>query len=658
MEELALGGAGKRRRQAQIMKGVTSEVIAEVRSRANILEVTAEHVVLKRAGKEHKGRCPFHDEKTPSFHVNADKGIYKCFGCGEGGDVFAFVQKIKGLDFIDSVRELARKYGVALVESVEERQQYDRRSAILMLYQQASQFYSHMLKDPAQGVIGRQYLEQRGLSDEIIDRFKLGYAPNSWDGLLRYLTQSTKVSTTTLEEAGLVRKRPDSNSYYDLFRNRLMIPICDEQGRVIAFGGRTLGDDQVKYLNSPETPIYTKGQHLFALNLAKDSIKAKDSVIVVEGYFDAITPHQFGFTNTVATLGTALTEVQAKSLIRFTESKRVYLAFDADAAGAKAVERGSETLNQIAEGIGIDLRVIHVEGGKDPDECLRSSHEPGEKSGAELFAAAIDQALPLVDYQLERAMAAGNASSHTGRIDASRRLVPILAQMKNAVARGEYIRQWALKLAVREEELLSDVGNYRREHRLDVRQSPRWQDRQMSAPRPRMLMKSGYIDAEQRLLALFLTSRDDYGLVKDALAEESLITPAHQRIKQAIEGIGTSFNTVEDLQYKVMDRLALDPEASGALVDVILKVEETRKENAPVHVLLFDHRVRLLKERLSRLQANIRTTMATASDEQQQHALQSKIIQLRDLEAKIASFSLETTLAEIDELSRSINEMN
>jgi DNA primase len=632
------------------VKGVTPEVTAEVRSRANILEVIAEHVVLKRAGKEYKGRCPFHDEKTPSFTVNPEKGIFKCFGCQAGGDVFAFVQKRKGIGFIDSVRDLAHKYNVQLVETIEERQEYDKRTAVLMLYQQASEYYISMLKDPTQGVVARDYLAKRGVTDEIIDRFKLGFAPNAWDGLLSYLTSATKAAPATLQEAGLVRQHPERQSYYDLFRNRLMIPICDEQGRVIAFGGRTLGDDQVKYLNSPETPIYTKGQHLFALNLAKESIKSQDAVIVVEGYFDAITPHQYGFTNTVATLGTALTEVQAKSLVRFTESKRVYLAFDADAAGAKAVERGGETLNQIAEGVGIELRVISIPGGKDPDECLRASHEEGEQSGSDAFAAAIQNALLLIDHQLENVIAECTLNTHTGRIEAARRLVPIVAQIKNSVGRGEYIRQLAMKLRIREEELLSDVDQYFRNNKLHAR-SPSSGQRHAAGfsarPSQKAGVKPGYVEAEQRLLALYLTSREDHERVSNALADEKLFTPAHQAIKDALDGIGTQFNTVEDLQYKLMDRLGVDAEASAALVEVVIRVDEVRKQNAPVHVLLLECRVRLFQERLSRAVAKQRAALTTASDDLEQEELQSQIGRLQRIERTVFSAS---SLEEVDEL--------
>ena len=255
----------------------------------------------------------------------------------------------------------------------------------------------------------------------------------------------------------------ESTGHYDLFRNRLMIPICDSEGRVIAFGGRTLGDDKAKYVNSPESPIYIKGQHLFGFNLAKGAVKERDAVVVVEGYFDAITSHQYGFTNTVASLGTALTEQQSKLLVRYTDSKRVYLCFDADAAGIKATESGAERLTQIAEGVGIQLRVIKVPGGKDPDECLRSGPE-----GQAAFQKAIDGAVLLLDYQLEKAVSTTDLDTSSGRIEAAGRVVPILALIKNSIARSEYVRNWAMQLRSREEDLIADIAQYRQVNRLDA----------------------------------------------------------------------------------------------------------------------------------------------------------------------------------------------
>ncbi len=639
---------------------MTSEVIAEVRSRASILEVVSEFVVLKRAGKEYKGLCPFHTEKTPSFHVNTEKAIYKCFGCGEGGDAFAFLQKVKGLDFIETVRDLAHKYNVPLVETNEERKDYDRRSAILAFYEKASQYYCQLLKDPKEGLIAREYLHARGVSEEIIEKFKLGYATTAWDGLLRFLTTSIKAAPETIEAAGLIRRRPDGTSYYDLFRHRLMIPICDDQGRVIAFGGRTLGDDQVKYLNSPETPIYIKGQHLFGLNLAKEAIKEKDSVIVVEGYFDAITSYQYGFKNTVATLGTALTDQQAKLLVRYSDSKRVYLGFDADPAGVRATERGVETLNTIAEGVGIELRVITIPGGKDPDECLRSS-------GPLAFQKAVDEAQLLIDYHLAQAMQLVNTTTHTGRIEAARKIVPILAQIKNAVGRGEYIRQWSLKIGLREEELLADVGQFRRSQNFGLRNvgqnapggttpfgsrmSPG--STKLVGPRSQTI-KAGYIEAERQILALYLTSREDYAQAHEIFADEVLISPEHKRIKEAIHGIGTQFNTMDDLQCRLMDRLESDTQAKQALVEVILKVEELRKQKSSVETVLWDSRIRLLKERLDQETSGVRSLLASAKSETEQEELQSKIKQLTVHKVTLANAS---SLNELGELKRKIDEI-
>ncbi|HEY9786969.1 MAG TPA: toprim domain-containing protein, partial [Candidatus Obscuribacterales bacterium] len=514
--------------------------------------------------------------------------------------------------------------------------------------------------DPREGLAARQYLEKRGVTEEIQRSFRLGYAPNAWDGLLRYLTQTSKVAPQTLEEAGLVRRRMDSTTYFDLFRNRLMIPIADDQGRVIAFGGRTLGDDQVKYLNSPETPIYTKGQHLFAFNLAKEAIKERDSVIVVEGYFDAITAHQYGFKNTVATLGTALTEQQAKMLVRYTESKQVYLSFDSDQAGARAVERGVETLNQIAEGIGIELSVIRVPGGKDPDECLRG------EGGVALFARAVETAPPLIDYQLRDALTNANLSTHTGRIEAARRIVPILAQIKNPTVRGEYIRSWAMEIGSREDELLSSVGQYRREKRAHAggfgHNRPGGQDvaRTIMSRAPINIPGSGglagVVQAERNLLALMLTSREDHEQARPVVMDEDFLVPAHKRIKEALEGIGTNFQTVADLEHKLMDRLAPDKEASSTFIEIILKVEEIRKQNKPCEVVIKDSRARLIKERLELANRQLRALLNSPLDERELIDLQGRILALRRLEER--DLPSAESLEDLDELKRKIVELS
>lgn len=614
-------------REIVFLKGVTPDVIADVRSRANLLEVVSDVVALKRAGKEYKGLCPFHTEKSPSFFVNPEKGIYKCFSCGEGGDVFQFVRKTRRLEFHDAVRELAQRYGVQLVETEVDKRENDRRSLFLLLCEQAAAYFSKLLLDAKEGQIARDYLNRRGITDDTIRKFKLGYAPGAWDGLMRYLIEANKVSPDTLVEGGLARRKPETSSYYDLFRNRLMIPIVDERGRVIAFGGRTLAEDQVKYLNSPETPIYHKGQTLFAFDQAKESIQSKDRVIVVEGYFDAITAHQYGFGETVATLGTALTEPQAKLLIRYTESRRVYLCFDADSAGEKAVDRGMETLTTIAQGIGVQLRVIRVPGGKDPDECLRSE-EPD--AGAPAFQSAIETAPLLIDYRLERAISGFELQSHIGRIDAAKAIVPILGEIQNSVARGEYLRNWAMKLGVRDEDLVSDVGEHRRRTRAGLPVNPRTAE---SAKRAKLqnMPKVGYIEAERQLLAMCLASKQSYDRFRETLQDDKFIDAVHQRIKEEIEGIG-KFVSGQDFQSQLMDRLAADSDASRCLVDIIYKVEEIQRQNLPEEVILKEARTRILQERLNVEKNRLRTLLPRASSDDEQLELQSRIMKLMQLE--------------------------
>lgn len=637
------------------MKGISPEVTNEVRQRANIVEVISETVMLSKKGKEFTGRCPFHNEKTPSFYVNPDKGIFKCFGCGEGGDVFAFVQKAKGINFVDTVRELANRYGVRLIETVEEKQFYDRRAQFFNLYEAACNYYVQLLKDPTDGATARKYLEGRGITDEIVDRFKLGFAPNAWDGLLRYLTNSLKVSEATLEEAGLVRRRAEATGVYDLFRNRLMVPIMDDQGRVIAFGGRTLGDDQVKYLNSPETPIYVKGQHLYGFNLAKESIKAKDGVVVVEGYFDAIALHQYGFDNAVATLGTALTEQQAKMLVRYTESRRVYLSFDSDAAGMKAVERGAETLNQIAEGVGLNLRVIRIPGGKDPDECLRS------EGGQEAFQKAMAEAPPLVDYELREVLKDADTSSHIGRIDAASKIVPILAQINNPMVRGEYIRMFAMEVGAKEEELLPLVREHIRQKARQTYKQDNFGEKATKQMRNRGTVSTpgsgglaGVLEAERNLLALLLSSREDYDLAYPVVEGISFHVPAHQVLKDAFVGVGDQFPTIADLTERVMDRAAPDPAAAAALVDIILKVEEFRKQQRPSDVVIKDSFARLIKERMELANRQMRGQLATQLPEDVLIELQKKIRALRGLQE--SALQNAGTLHDLFDLANRVDE--
>lgn len=622
---------------------ISSDIISAVRSKANILEVVSQVVVLKKMGKDYKGLCPFHKEKTPSFYVNPDKGIYKCFGCGEGGDVFTFMQKARGLGFLDGVKELAHQFGVSIIESEEEKVEYKRRSLFLLLYEQACEFYSKLLNDPVQGLAARQYLNQRGIDEETIRKFRLGLAPSAWDALIDYLCTSNKVSAASLEEAGLARRRTEGHGFFDLFRNRLIIPITDEQGRVIAFGGRTLGNDQVKYLNSPETLIYKKGEHLFALFQAKEKIRAQDAVIVVEGYFDAITAHLSGFNNTVATLGTALSSEQARLLVRHTESKKVYLAFDADSAGIRATEKGAQTLEQLAAGIGLQLKIVSIPGGKDPDECLRSLEGP------DLFKRALEESKGLIEYELNQAVKGCDYKTAEGRIEIANKVVPILSKIENAVARSEYIRQIASAFGIQEASLGSDVSRQRKNKTGQSGSGMGVSKKARTAP------PDGLIDAERWILSTFLTDDKSYEIAAQCISPDELMTTSHHRIINTIHGLKDQFNGTRDLEKKLFDCYVSEPEISAALVEIVLKAEEIEKQKIPVNVLLLQSRVKLIKEKLAILTKKVSSRLSSNNDMCETNLLQSKISELSRLER----LTLPTIqkMEEVDEVRKKIKEI-
>ncbi|HEY9299090.1 MAG TPA: DNA primase, partial [Phormidium sp.] len=354
------------------------DTIEQVKQRADIVEVISEKVVLRRRGKGFQGLCPFHDEKSPSFSVTPDKQMYYCFGCQAGGDVVRFLMELEKQSFADVVLNLARRYSVPVQTlEPEQRQELQRqltlRDQLFEILAVTAAFYEHALRQPS-GKAALEYLQsERQLNDETIQKFQLGYAPAGWETLYRYLVEQKGFSVQLVEQAGLIRRRKESQvSYYDYFRDRLIIPIHDLQGRVIGFGGRTLGDEQPKYLNSPETQLFNKGQTLFALNQAKDAISKQDLAVVVEGYFDAIALHANGITNAVASLGTALSLDQVKLLLRYNESKQLVLNFDADKAGNTAAKRAIAEIANLAYRGEIQLRILNLPNGKDADEYLKT----------------------------------------------------------------------------------------------------------------------------------------------------------------------------------------------------------------------------------------------------------------------------------------------
>lgn len=418
------------------------DTLEEVKQRADIVDVVSEHVVLRKRGKDYIGLCPFHDEKTPSFTVSPAKQMYYCFGCQAGGNAIKFLMEAGKHSFSDVVLELARRYQVPVQTlEPEQRQQLQRqlslREQLYEILALTAAFYQHALFAP-QGQQALAYLrEQRRLSHETIQQFQLGYAPAGWSTLYKYLVEQKGKPLQQVEQAGLITSKK-SGHYYDRFRDRIIIPIWDTQGRVIGFGGRSMGDEQPKYLNSPETELFNKGQTLFALDKARNAITKQDQAIVVEGYFDAIALHAAGIPNVVASLGTALSANQVRQLLRYTESKQIVLNFDADTAGTQASERAIGEIAPLVYTGQVQLRVLNLPNGKDADEFLKG-HPDAANQYQELVATA-----PLwLDWQISQLLLGKNLKQADQFQQVAQSMVKLLNQLEDINQLTYYINHCA-----------------------------------------------------------------------------------------------------------------------------------------------------------------------------------------------------------------------
>jgi DNA primase len=414
------------------------EKVSEIRDRSSILEVVSDYVTLKKTGKNYKGLCPFHSEKTPSFMVNEEKQIFHCFGCGEGGDVFTFLMKAGHFSFPEAMEELAKRYGIKLPSrelSATQKREMAKREVLFRINQIAWEYFHDLLIERREGGEGRKYLSQRGISQEVIEEHGLGYSTDRWDGLVRHL-QEKKISLELAWELGLIfpKKR---EGWYDAFRSRILFPIFDLHQRIVGFGGRLLKEGEPKYLNSPESNIYHKGEVLYGLQVARRYVTEKDCVIIVEGYFDLLTLHQYGLKHSVATLGTALTTQHIRTLKRYT--KNLIALFDADQAGIQATLR-SLPLFLEEEVMG---KTIVLPKGEDPDAFLR-------KGNLEGFVKRVEHALPLVDFFFERLMETYDVKSVDGRVRIAREGVALLNKIPDKIRKGFYTKALAERLDVKE----------------------------------------------------------------------------------------------------------------------------------------------------------------------------------------------------------------
>ena len=418
------------------------ETIEEVKQRADIVDVISGRVVLRKRGKEFVGLCPFHDEKSPSFTVSPAKQMYYCFGCGAGGNAFKFLMELEKRPFSEVVLELAKNYQVP-VKTVEpeHRQELQRQISLReQLYEISAltaKFYEHALRQ-TQGEEPLAYLKsERKLGEETIQQFQLGYAPQGWEALYTYLVEQKNYPAQLVEQAGLIVPRKSGGSgYYDRFRNRIMIPIRDTQGRVIGFGGRTLGDEQPKYLNSPETELFDKGKTLFALDTAKIAISKADRAVVVEGYFDAIALHAAGISNAVASLGTALSLNQVRQLLRYTDSKQIILNFDADKAGTQAAERAIGEIEKLAYQGEVQLRVLNIPDGKDADEYLKT-YSP------EQYRELLENAPLWIDWQLQQMLVNQDLKQADTSQQVTKKVIKLLTNITDDNQLAHYLQKSA-----------------------------------------------------------------------------------------------------------------------------------------------------------------------------------------------------------------------
>lgn len=494
---------------------VAPQVVETIRAKVDIVSVIGRYVELTKTGKNYKGLCPFHAEKTPSFNVNPDGQFYHCFGCHAGGDVFEFLMQIEGIDFPEAVRRLGLEVGIQVAsEPVSEEEQAKRREyrRIAEMHELAAEFFSQALFIP-DAAAARAYLRERGISKPMIDLFRIGYSPTGWDTLYKVLTDQG-YSLAECIASGLTIESTKGYGAYDRFRGRLMFPICDENGRPVAFGGRVLDDSHPKYLNSPETPIFKKGTHVYGLHLAKESIREQGNVIVVEGYMDVIALHQYGISNVVASLGTAFTEEQAKLLRKYCGE--VITAFDGDAAGENATLRGLDLLGRL----GFRVRVLTLPSGHDPDTFIRNK-------GADAFRSLLVSALPLIEFKLSRAFLAGDPRTVQGKMAIVEQVIPILLQTDSVLERTEYSRRVAEELSISPEVLAAEMSRFQ-EKTGKLRRSRNNKARERenipeSAPKPE---RSAVAEQDPRTML-------ERVVLKGVLADRRLLTYAQVELGQA-----------------------------------------------------------------------------------------------------------------------------
>lgn len=544
---------------------LTKEFVAAVRNAGDIVRLVSDYVPLKPAGSRLKGLCPFHHEKTPSFSVDPQMQLFYCFGCQAGGDAFKFVMLYEKTDFPESVEFLAKRWGVALPKAAA-RPEDDRRSRLLLMNESATGFFRAQWSDPVRGRSARDYVQARGVSDAVAERFVLGYAPDAWDALSSVLS-ARGFKPQEIQSAGLAIPRKDGSGHYDRFRNRVIFPIRDVSGRVLAFGGRALGDSEPKYLNSPETPAYVKGEHLYGLDVARDAIRREGFAILVEGYLDLIAVHQAGFENAVASLGTALTTSQVKLLARY--SSRIVVSYDGDAAGRNAAARSLDLFLER----GLDVRVAEIPDEGDPDDFIKDR-------GPAAYDALVRQAPGYLDFLVQRELRGRDLARPDEKVAAINAVLPKLARLESAVERAAWAGRLAEALRIDDDLVMQELRSALRAAKPGIRH-------RVSAEEPAK-------DVEARLVRLILGSEDARRRAREVLDASDLAGTRVGTIVGAIldldrQGLPVDGSLVVDAledeaDRALLTRIAFRDEAPGGADEVdgclvTLRTTRLRKEH-------------------------------------------------------------------------------
>ena len=428
---------------------IPDHIIDEIRDRTDIVTVISDHVVLKKAGKNFKGLCPFHSEKTPSFSVSPDKRIYHCFGCGVGGNVFKFLMEIQSISFPEVLKVMAERAGIPLPRNSSDHSTdpgHKERESLRKLNEAATRYFQSLLKNPEGGLSARNYLTSRHFDAETLERYRVGWAAPTWKGLLTHVQQKSSVTQEQLLKSGLIIKKEDSSTVYDRFRGRVIFPIKDLHSNIIGFGGRSINEeDQPKYLNSPETLLYQKSETLFGMDQAKQAIRKENQVILVEGYFDQMRAVQHGVEYVVATCGTALTAKQASMLRNHAET--AILIFDSDSAGRSAAEKGFNILLEH----GMNVKIVVLPDGQDPDSFI-------QEQGAESFLEKIRNAKPFMESYIDALVRESPGQTPADKVKMANQILPLLAKIKNTVERSAWLEKFTSKTNIDDRTFLKELS--------------------------------------------------------------------------------------------------------------------------------------------------------------------------------------------------------